>query len=89
VILPTTEAGEKAAPRGVTREAYFPEAGGYVETAVYRRSDLSAGAIFTGPALVEDAESTVVLPPGDVATVDPARHLFIEVSAADAEGGRT
>ncbi|WP_031170614.1 hydantoinase/oxoprolinase family protein [Streptosporangium roseum] len=43
------------------RSAYFPEAGGYVEVPVFTRAGLGEVA---GPAIVEDAESTIVVPPG-------------------------
>src|SRR5581483_8301012 len=47
-----------------TRRAYFAEAGGFVETTIYDRDRLVAGAAFSGPALVEDAGSTLVIGPG-------------------------
>ncbi|HET7469410.1 MAG TPA: hydantoinase/oxoprolinase family protein, partial [Gemmatimonadales bacterium] len=45
------------------RRAYFPEAGGFVETPVYDRYALTPGATFEGPAIVEERESTTVIPP--------------------------
>src|SRR2546426_14767 len=47
-----------------SRRAYFPEARGYVDTPVYDRYALAAGARLTGPAIVEGRGSTTVLPPG-------------------------
>lgn len=44
-----------------TREAVFP--GGSHETPVFRRAGLSPGTEQAGPAIVEDRESTVVVPP--------------------------
>ena len=41
------------APKG-RRQAYFPEAGGYVDTPVYDRYALNPGAAFAGPAIVEE-----------------------------------
>ncbi|NGM70290.1 hydantoinase/oxoprolinase family protein [Natronolimnobius sp. AArcel1] len=47
-----------------TREAYFPETGDDSrETAVYDRDRLEAGATLAGPAILEQAESTTVVPP--------------------------
>jgi N-methylhydantoinase A len=37
------------------------------------------GQRFDGPAVVEDAWSTVVVPPGAALTVDARGHLHIEV----------
>ncbi|GAB3133128.1 hydantoinase/oxoprolinase family protein [Amycolatopsis stemonae] len=47
-----------------TRKAYFPSTGGFVDTAVFDRYRLEAGARIDGPAIVEERESTVVVPPG-------------------------
>jgi N-methylhydantoinase A len=46
------------------RPAYFPDAGGYVATAVYDRYRLTPGTRLEGPALVQERESTLVLAPG-------------------------
>ncbi|MBI4255983.1 MAG: hydantoinase/oxoprolinase family protein [Candidatus Rokubacteria bacterium] len=67
-----------------TRRAYFPEARGYVDTPVYDRYTLAAGMRLEGPAIVEERESTTVLPPGAAATVDAYASLIVEVGAVDA-----
>src|SRR5213593_4735884 len=64
-----------------SRRAYFPEARGYVDTPVYDRYALAAGARLTGPAIVEERESTTVLPPGASAAVDEYANLIVEVEA--------
>ena len=46
------------------RPVYFSERSAYVETPVYKRDTLVAGARLAGPAVVEQLDSTVVLPPG-------------------------
>ena len=48
-------------PRVATREADFGGEG--LETPVYRREALAAGESFDGPAICEQADSTVVVPP--------------------------
>ncbi len=40
-----------------------------IDTPVYRRSDLGAGATFAGPAIVEERETTAVIRPGWSVTV--------------------
>ena len=62
-----------------TRRAYFPETRGYADTPVYDRYALAPGASLTGPAIVEERESTTVLPPGVTATVDEYANLLAEV----------
>jgi len=64
------------------RRAYFPEARGYVDTPVYDRYTLGAGMSLTGPAIVEERESTTVLPPGVTATVDAYANLLAETRPA-------
>ncbi len=54
-----TEKGEAA--RKGSRPAYFPEQGGYVETAIYDRYALEPGVKFAGPAIVEERESTLII----------------------------
>jgi N-methylhydantoinase A len=64
-----------ASPR--TRPAYFPDAGGFVPTPVVDRAVLRPGDRVTGPALVEERESTLVLPPGTHAVCDAALSLVV------------
>lgn len=60
------------------RRAYFKEAGGFVECPVYDRYRLSPGAILMGPAILEEAEATAVILPGDRCTADQYGNLIIE-----------
>jgi N-methylhydantoinase A len=65
-----------------TRPAYFPEARGYVDTPVYDRYALTPGAAFTGPAIIEERESTTVAGPGARVSVDSRLTLILEPGAA-------
>jgi N-methylhydantoinase A len=72
----------RAAPgsaRTGTRRAYFGPASGhdYIDTAVYRRDHLAPGDQLEGPAIVEGAVDTVVVPPQWSATVDDRRGLLL------------
>lgn len=62
-----------------SRWAYFPEAGGFVDTAVVSRYSLKPGERLHGPALIEERESTTVLLPGDIARVTGNGHLMIDI----------
>jgi N-methylhydantoinase A len=46
------------------RAVVFERNAAAVDTPVYRRGDLGAGATFTGPAIVEERETTAVIRPG-------------------------
>jgi len=61
--------------------AYFAEAGGFVETPVYDRYALGPGAEFTGPAIVEERESTAVAGPGARCRVDDGLALIVELAS--------
>lgn len=64
-------------PVGDTRMAYFEEAGGYVLTPAYVRSALAVGSNLRGPLLIEEDESTTVIPPDASLTIDEHRNLII------------
>ena len=68
--------GAVGAPEKGRREAYFPEAGGYVATPVYDRYALRPEMTVTGPALIEENESTCVVGVGDTVRVDAAGNLI-------------
>lgn len=59
------------------RDVYFEESDAPVETPVYERSTLPAGTKFAGPAIIQQLDSTVVVPPGVDAEVD--EHLIIRM----------
>ena len=72
-----TDAG--GAARKGSRPAYFGEAG-FVDTPVYDRYALRPGTRIDGPAIVEERESTTVVPPGDSLEVDAGLNLRLTVS---------
>ena len=61
------------------REVFFREEGGFVSTPLYDRAGLFPGARLEGPAIIEQEDSTTVLPPGARAEVDEYLNLLIEV----------
>ena len=64
------------------RPAWFPEAGGYVETPVVERATLGLRTRLVGPIIVEERECTTVAGPGDLLTVDTVGSLRIQVGMA-------
>ena len=60
-----------------TRQAYFPSANGYVDCPVYDRYQLQAGTEFPGPAIIEEAEATTIVRPGERVSVDKWLNLVI------------
>ena len=62
-----------------TRVAFDPQAGRLSEWPVYDRYALAPGTTVTGPALIEERESTCVIGTGQVATVDTRFNLVAEL----------
>ncbi len=67
------------------RGAYFADLPDKVNCPVYDRYRLQPGMPIDGPALVEEAESTCVIGPGDRAHVDGSGHLVIDIAIAPTE----
>ena len=63
-----------------TRSVFFEESGGYVDCDTYERSRLAAGNIVPGPAIVEQMDTTTVIPPGETARVDRFGTLIVELA---------
>lgn len=78
-----------ASARKIPRQAYIPEAGGFVDVPVYDRYRIPEGTALAGPAIVEEAEATTLLWPGDRLTVDSQRNLVIHVDVPSAVPART
>ena len=62
-----------------SREAYFPELGGYAGIPVYDRYGLLPGIGLVGPAIVEERESTVIVGPDCRFRIDEQRNLLVEL----------
>ncbi len=75
--VPLTDTADRTArdARKGSRPAYFPETGGFTDTAVYDRYRLQPGMTFAGPAIVEERESTVIVGPGARCEIDRHHNL--------------
>ena len=78
-LLPDETRGEPADAVVATRPVHFTEAGGWVDTTIYDRSRLFAGGTLSGPAIVQEVDSTTVVPPGATVSIDDYRNLIIDV----------
>lgn len=63
------------------RAAYFAELGGMTAVDIYDGHRLQAGNVLQGPAVVEFVTTSVVLFPGNRASVDPVGNLLVEVKS--------
>ncbi len=72
------DAATLVACRG-SRPAWFRDTRGFVDAPVFDRTAFAPGARIDGPALVEERESTVVVPPGATLHCDASMNLVIEL----------
>jgi N-methylhydantoinase A len=60
-----------------SRAVWFGAESGFVGTPVFDRYGLQSATKLDGPSIIEEVESTLILPPGCTAEVDNARNLII------------
>ncbi len=53
--------------------------GEWFDTPIYRRSDLPVSVSLTGPAIIEQLDTTIIVEPGDTVTADAIGNLIVEV----------
>ena len=70
---PQQEQGE------TTRQCWFPEGGGFVETPILTRMAITSDSTISGPAIIEDPDCTIVVPPGDRVGLSTNGNLIIEI----------
>jgi N-methylhydantoinase A len=67
-----------APPPRSQRNVYEPALGRMAAFAVYQRDDLDPGCELVGPALIEEGQTTTVVPASFTLFVDGARYLVME-----------
>jgi N-methylhydantoinase A len=73
-------AGGDAEPAPVrTQHVYHSFSGQWLDTPVYMRESLAAGATLKGPALIAQFDATSLIPPGASATVDRYGNMIIDI----------
>ena len=76
--MPQTVTSSRAeGARQASRLAYFGDPHGWLETPVLSRADLATGR--AGPLIVEEYDSTCVVPPGAHAERDAAGNIVITI----------
>ncbi|MEA2983047.1 MAG: N-methylhydantoinase [Alphaproteobacteria bacterium] len=73
--MPRLTSGSAEARPYVTRNVYVDDSVGFVGCPAYRRDTLGVGAAISGPAVVDQLDSTVFLRPGWHARVDAIGNL--------------
>jgi N-methylhydantoinase A len=80
--IDSTRVGKGSAVKA-TRPVFFAESNGFVDCPIYDRYLLGAGTTLEGPAVVEEFDTTTVLHPGYVATVDRFGNLLLTLTGSD------
>ena len=77
--LPTSSSTATGSPKASSRRpVHF---NGWHDTPVYLRNDLAPGMAFDGPAIVEQSDTTTVVEPDMLVTVDSNGNLLVKVRA--------
>jgi N-methylhydantoinase A len=63
-----------------SRDVWLAESREFVACPVYMRDELKCGNRFSGPAIVEQMDSTTVVLPGMTGRIDPYLNLILEVA---------
>lgn len=58
------------------RQVYFDDR--FMDTKIYQREKMNAGSRISGPAIIEEYASTIVIPPSDEAYIDEYLNVIIE-----------
>lgn len=63
-----------------SRRVWFES--GWEETPIYAREKLPVAARFTGPAIIEQMDTTIVVEPNNAVEIDPVGNLLLSVPSA-------
>ena len=66
-----------------SRDVIFADPEKPLKTRILWRPSMPAGMTFTGPAVIEEPNSTILIHPGDVVTVTKTGHLIVDIHFAD------
>ena len=70
---------DRATARTGTRRAWVPAINAYADVPVYARSALAVGDAIEGPAIVEEASSTLIVPPQARAAMDASGNIVVDL----------
>jgi N-methylhydantoinase A len=76
IVADAGERGHGGAAKG-ERLVHFPEAGKYVACALYDRKRMALGEVVEGPAILEEDDTSVVIPPGSRGAVDDSANVMV------------
>lgn len=81
-LSPPGDSGGRVKPRPATRPVYFGWAGGFVAASIVRRSELKAGDVIAGPAIIELGDASVTVGPGAAARFSSDGFIEVDMDGA-------
>ena len=78
VLAALAETGEADPKPLASRPVWFES--GIVETPIYRRRQIAPGATLSGPAIIEQLDTTTVVEPGNTVVADAHGNLIIPIA---------
>lgn len=81
--LPRYDVVERDVPPDASTEAFLD--GDWREVSLFARASLSAGARFSGPCIVQQDDTTVIVPPGFAGKVDACGNLILSHGGTNAD----
>ncbi|MBI0292925.1 hydantoinase/oxoprolinase family protein [Streptomyces sp. PRKS01-29] len=82
IVRSASRGGTPADAVTARRQVYLKETGAPADCPVYDRGRLEPGHRITGPAVIEQMDSTTLLLPGDTCEVDDLRNLIIRTQGS-------
>ena len=70
------------------RQVHFQESRAFLNTPLYERERLAAGNRIKGPAVIEQADSTIIVPPSFHAEVDAHGRIVMRMASAERRSAR-
>jgi N-methylhydantoinase A len=78
--IPASGAKGESDGKAGTRRAFCPRQRAWLEFSVHRRDRITPGVQLSGPAIVEENESTTVVPSGAIASIDAHGSLIVTLA---------
>ena len=78
LINPSENKFSKVPAAQGTRRVYFTTSDSFIECPIYRRTELGYGCQINGPAIVEQMDTTTIIPPDFQMSVDPWENLILQ-----------
>jgi N-methylhydantoinase A len=80
--MPPPERPAEIAPQAPSSRRVWFATTGFVETPIYQRHAISSASRIAGPAVIEQMDTTTIVPPGWNATVDRMANLLLSREAS-------